>query len=107
MTSTNANVTPITDKQSTPQTRFTIQATLDGFPIVLEGEGRAGDLRIIIDRLKAIGAVPPQAATPAQAEPMKPAGAPTCPVHGSQMKAGRRGFFCPKKVGDVYCKEVA
>jgi hypothetical protein len=95
-----------TDKQPTPSAKFTIQATLDGFPIVIEGEGRADSLRALIDRLRAIGAVPP-AATPAQAEPTKPAGAPTCPVHGNAMKSGRRGFFCPKKVGDGYCTETA
>jgi hypothetical protein len=59
MTNATSNVTAITDKQTTPATKFTIQATLDGFPVVLGGEGRAGDLRIIIDPLKAIGAEPP------------------------------------------------
>jgi len=38
MINTNSNITPITDKQPTPQTKFTIQATLDGFPIVLASD---------------------------------------------------------------------
>ena len=61
MTNANAdNVTSIESKQSTPATKFTITSTLDGFPVVLEGEGKAGDLRVIIDRLKAIGAELPK-----------------------------------------------
>jgi hypothetical protein len=99
-----SNVTPIESKQPATQAKFSITCTLDGFPITIEGEGRAGDLRIIIDRLKAIGAEPPTAQA---AQPTKAAGAPTCPTHNSPMKEGRRGFFCPKKVGDGYCKEVA
>jgi hypothetical protein len=104
---TNSNVTQITDKQPTPSAKFTITATLDGFPIVIEGEGRADSLRALIDRLKSIGAEPPHAAAPAQSEPTKPAGVPVCPTHGSAMKSGRRGFFCPKKVGEGYCQETA
>jgi hypothetical protein len=53
---------------------------------IIEGEGRAGDLKIIIDRLKAIGPESPQIA-PAQTEPMKKA-APVCPDHGKPTLAG-------------------
>jgi hypothetical protein len=60
-------------------------------------------LKLIVERLLQSGAEPPAA----KAEPTKAAGAPTCPVHGTKMKEGRRGFFCPKKVGDGYCKEIA
>jgi hypothetical protein len=98
------NVTPIESKQPQAQCRFTINATLRGFPITIEGEGRAGDLKVIVDRLFDLGVEPPTSAKP---EPTKATGAPTCPVHGSKMKEGRRSFFCPKKVGDGYCKEVA
>jgi len=102
------NVTPIESKQPQPQAKFTITASLEGFPIVIEGEGRAGDLRIIVDRLKAIGAEPTKQSQPVTVSvPTKPAGAPKCPIHNSPMKEGRRGYFCPKKVGDGYCKEVA
>jgi len=98
------NVTQITDRQPQAQCEFTIACVLRGFPVEIKGQGRAADLKIIVDRLFDLGAEPPQAAKP---EPTKPAGAPTCPVHGSKMKEGRRGFFCPKKVGDGYCKETA
>jgi hypothetical protein len=98
-------VAQIADKQPQPACRFSITATLDGFPIEIQGEGRAGDLCLIVDRLKAIGATPPQVQTSAQSQ--KSAGAPVCPVHNTPMKEGRRGFFCPKKVGDGYCKETA
>jgi hypothetical protein len=111
MTNANSNVTQITDKQPTPQTKFTIQATLDGFPIVIEGEGRAGDLRAIVDRLKSIGAEPPQSAirNPQSDEPTKKS-APICPAHGTPMKASRKpgSFFCPRRADDGdFCPEKA
>ena len=101
---TENNVTPITDRQPAPACHFSITAMLDGFPITIEGDGRAADLRVIVDRLKQIGAEPPAVSKP---EPTKASGAPLCPVHGSRMKEGRRGFYCPRKTGDDYCKEVA
>jgi hypothetical protein len=105
MTNTTSNITPIESKQLAPTgAKFTIAASIDGFPVSVEVEGKADTLRAMIDRLKAIGAQPPVAI---QSEPTKPAGAPLCPVHNSPMKEGRRGFFCPKKVGEDYCKETA
>src|SRR2546428_5859767 len=103
MTNMNpSNVTPIESKQPAPAAaKFTITASIDGFPISVEVEGKADALRAMIDRLKAIGAEPPTA----QGQPTKAGGIPTCPVHNSPMKEGRRGFFCPKKVGECYCKE--
>src|SRR5262245_46305106 len=100
-------VTPITAAQPQAVAKFSITASIDGFPITVEVEGKADALRGMIDRLKAIGATPPQVQTPAQSGQTKPAGMPKCPVHNSPMKEGRRGYFCPKKVGDGYCKEVA
>jgi hypothetical protein len=98
-------VTPITDKQPQPACRFSITATLDGFPIEIQGEGRAGDLRTIVDRLKAIGATPPATKTN-QPERMSE-DAPVCEFHG-KMKRGNYGWFCPKKMGDgSYCKSKA
>jgi hypothetical protein len=99
-------VTPITSAQPQVAAKFSITCNIDGFPVSIEAEGKADNLRALVDRLKAIGAQPPQVQTPAP-EPTKPAGAPKCPVHNSPMKEGRRGYFCPKKVGDDYCKEVA
>src|SRR5262245_28423642 len=108
MTDTNTdNVTPIESKRPAPSARFTITASLDGFPITMEGEGRAGDLKVIIDRLKAIGAEPPHAEP---SVPTKPSGVPVCPIHQSPMKASRKPgkFYCAKKADDgEYCRETA
>jgi hypothetical protein len=103
------NVTPIESKQPAPAAKFSITCTLDGFPITIEGEGRASDLKIIIDRLKAIGAQPPQVQTPSQSEPTKKS-APVCPVHNTPMKPSRKpgSFFCPRQTDDGgYCPEKA
>lgn len=40
--------------------RFTIQAVLDGFPLVVQFDGDADRLAATIDRLRAIGATPPR-----------------------------------------------
>jgi len=101
------NVAQITDKQPVPPCHFTINAVLNGFPITIEGDGRAGDLKLIIERLQLIGAEPPVA----KAEPTKAAGgAPLCPVHNSPMKPSRKPgkFYCARKAEDgEYCREVA
>src|SRR5262249_9006840 len=105
-----SNVTPIESKQPTPAARFTVTATIDGFPVQVEVEGKADSLRAMIDRLKAIGATPP-AATPAPptTEPTKKT-APICPRHSTPMKASRKpgSFFCPRRTdsGD-FCPEKA
>ena len=97
-------VAQITDKQPQPACHFRVDCVIDGYPVQLEGQGRADDLRALVARLKAIGATPPTASKP---EPTKAGGVPSCPTHGSKMKEGRRGWYCPRKVGDDYCKEVA
>jgi hypothetical protein len=53
-----------------------------------------------VDRLKAIGAEPPQIA-PARSEPTKKA-APICPDYGTPMKASRKpgAYFCPRRTDD-------
>jgi hypothetical protein len=97
------NVTSIESKRPAPTCRFTIQATLRGFPITIEGEGRAADLKTIVDRLLDAGAEPPaaQAQTPTSPEATKKA-APKCPDHGTPMKASRKpgSFFCPRRGDD-------
>lgn len=103
-------VTPIESRQPAPASaRFTITTTIDGFPVSVEVEGKADTLRAMIDRLKAIGAEPPQAPNGHDVRSeTKPAGAPLCPAHRAPMKAGRRGFYCPKKLADdTYCRETA
>ena len=52
-------VTPITAAQPQAVAKFSITATIDGFPVSIEVEGKASDLRAVVDRLKAIGAEPP------------------------------------------------
>jgi hypothetical protein len=107
MNNETSNVTPIESKQPQPTCRFTISATLRGFPIVIEGEGRAGDLKLIVERLLAAGAEPPQAAKPSNAAGATAEDAPVCEYHGA-MKRGNYGWFCPKKMGDgSYCKATA
>jgi len=101
------NVTPITDRQPAPACHFSITAMLDGFPITIEGEGRAADLRVIVDRLKQIGAEPPAVSKP---EPTKTGDIPRCPIHNAPMKPSRKPgrFYCAKKAEDgEYCREVA
>jgi hypothetical protein len=103
------NVTPIESKQTAPAARFTIGASLEGFPISIEVEGNANKLRAMIDRLKAIGAEPPQVAAAVQVESAKRA-APICPDHGTPMKASRKpgAFFCPRQTDDGgYCTHKA
>jgi len=105
MTNPNSNVTPITDKQPAPAAKFSITCTLDGFPIEIEAEGRADDLRALVARLKAIGATPPQ--TGNSALPVSADDAPVCEYHG-KLRRGNHGWFCPKKMGDgSYCKSKA
>jgi hypothetical protein len=96
-------VTPIESKMPQVAAKFTIQATLDGFPFTVEAEGRADDLRALVGRLKAIGATPPEKLHAATFQPSTD-DAPVCEFHG-KMRKGNHGFFCPKKMGDgSYCK---
>ena len=109
MTNANSNVMPITDRQPVPAAKFIVAATLDGFPVQIEVEGRAGDLRALVDRLKAIGAEPPRSQAPAQPEPTKKT-APICPIHKTPMKASRKPgtYFCPRQADDGgYCPHKA
>ena len=106
---TNSNVTPITDRQPAPAARFTITATIDGFPVSIEVEGKADALRGMIDRLKAIGATPPTATSAEQLAAK--VGVPVCPTHNVPMMASTKrngSYFCPKKADDGgYCRHKA
>jgi hypothetical protein len=100
-------VTPIESKMPQPAARFTITATLDGFPFTVEAEGRADDLRALVARLKAIGAEPPK--SHGHNVSVKDS-APPCPVHHSPMKPSRKPgkFYCARKAEDgEYCRETA
>ena len=107
MTNQTSNITPIESKQPTPAAHFTVTASIDGFPVQVEVEGKADSLRAMIDRLKAIGATPPVA--PATTETMRKT-TPICPIHNTPMKASRKpgSFFCPRRTDDGdYCQEKA
>jgi hypothetical protein len=101
------NVTQITDKQQQPVCRFTIQATLRGFPITIEGEGRAGDLKLIVERLLQSGAEPPAAAVQTSTQTAQ-GSTPVCPEHGTAKPSKKPGsFYCPKSLPDGgYCRWV-
>ena len=95
-------VTPITAAQPQAVAKFSITASIDGFPVSIEAEGKADNLRALVDRLKAIGAQPPAASVKAPATATEEA--PICEFHG-KMKRGNYGWFCPRKMGDgSYCK---
>lgn len=100
-------IKPVSDAQQKPA-HFTINAEVEGFPVVVEVEGKADALKTMIERLKAIGATPPASKPGAKTDARS--GAPVCPVHNSQMKPSRKPgkFYCAKKAEDgEYCREVA
>lgn len=108
MTNANSNVMPIESKQAAPAAKFIVGASLEGFPVQIEVEGKASDLRALVDRLKAIGAEPPTAKA-VQTEPAKKT-APICPTHNTPMKASRKPgtYFCPRRTDDGdFCPEKA
>ena len=103
-------VTPITSAQPQAVAKFSITATIDGFPITVEVEGKADALRGMIDRLKAIGAQPPQVQIPTQVSMQVKKTSPICPDHGTPMKASRKPgtWFCPRQAEDGgYCPHKA
>ena len=98
-------VTPITAALPQAVAKFSITASIDGFPITVEVEGKADALRGMIDRLKAIGATPPVSGKTDQKQ-----NTPTCPVHNTPMKPSRKPgkFYCARKAEDgEYCRETA
>ena len=104
-------VTPIESKQPQPAAKFTVGASLEGFPVQVEVEGKADDLRALVARLKAIGATPP-VQTPAPRQASTPAAssedAPICEYHGAMKPSKFGGWFCSKKMGDgSHCKSKA
>jgi len=103
---TQSNITPIESKKPATLATHTITYQLDGFPITTTLETGAS-IRDVVDRLKAIGAQPPERSHDATIAPTK---APLCPAHNAPMKPSRKPgkFYCAKKVEDgEYCREVA
>jgi len=107
------NVAQITDKQPQPACHFTINCVIEGYPVQLEGHGRADDLRALVARLKAIGAEPPTVSKP---ESTKATGAPLCPTHNTAMAPSTKRpgtYYCKSSVGQaedgrtLYCTKKA
>lgn len=107
MTNPN-NVTPIESKRPQASATHTISYLLDGFPVTTTIETTA-DIQAVIDRLKAIGAQPPQSNN--HDERLKQTDdAPTCEYHGAMKASTKRpgSWFCSHKMGDgSYCKSKA
>ncbi|QQS46467.1 MAG: hypothetical protein IPM66_21600 [Acidobacteriota bacterium] len=106
----SAHLSAVTSQiaQAQGHTRFKVLASLKGFPVEIEFEGKADALLSLIDRLEQIGAHPPgpQSSTVSTA----PAVPPVCPVHKKTMKPSRKpgSFFCPGKNPDgSFCDEKA
>jgi hypothetical protein len=104
----SSNVTSIDSKQQQQAAAtHVITYQLDGFSITTQIECSASSLLQLVGRLKEIGATPATSTIVDKPAP-SPTAPPRCPAHNTEMKPGRRGFFCPKKTaGGEYCKEVA
>jgi hypothetical protein len=98
------NVIAIEKPQPEPKpARFKIACELEGFAVEIEIEGKADNLKALIDRLKAIGATPGKPGST-----QSNGSAPLCPVHHKPMKPSRKpgSFFCPKRDDDgEYCDQ--
>jgi hypothetical protein len=89
----------------TKPARFKIAVELEGFPVEIKIEGKADNLKALVERLKAIGAQPPTGKASSSNE-----SAPLCPVHHTPMKPSRKPgtFYCPKRDADgEYCDQKA
>ena len=87
MNSGTLKVSKIEDHRPQTMATHTITYQLDGFQITSVIE-TAAPIRQIVDRLKSLGAQPPQAVQP---EPTKAAGIPTCPTHGKSKQSKKPG----------------
>lgn len=93
----------------------TIRARLRGYDVMLTLRGESGAdvlprTLAALSWLEANGGAPtaePGKRTGGPSAPADP-NAPRCPEHGTPMRSGARGWFCPRKneVGD-YCRQTA
>jgi hypothetical protein len=109
-----------TDTPRRAELGITVKASLNGFPIELGFTGSIDSLPALVKRLVELGAEPQSntasnGITFAQqhrkpAKRVQPAyagdGTPTCPTHGTALREGRWGLFCPTKdaTNGEYCK---
>ena len=101
------------DGRPAPAAKFQVTFILDEFPITAEFSGNAAQLRVITERLRALGALPPTTAQP-QAQPAVTAPAqpieevPQCRYHGAMKKAPWGKYRCTARLPDgSFCKERA
>jgi hypothetical protein len=95
---------------------ITVKARVAGFDTEVCYTGSIEQLDSLVKRLRELGAEPAGvavAAAPATKQPAKrvqPAyngdGEPICPTHGTKLREGRWGLFCPTKdkQSGEYCK---
>jgi hypothetical protein len=99
------------DAKSKPQAggaKFKVNATLEGFPVEIEFEGKADTLKALVDKLKAIGAQPPAQTKPAAAAAPTTDAPPKCNLHNRPMKPSKKpgAWICTARLADgSYCKE--
>ncbi len=103
------------DRKPAADLLITIRATVDSFPVELSFTGQIDQLLAITKRLRALGAEP-TVTTPAasvskpKAQRVEPAydssGEACCPDHGTKLREGKWGLFCPTKdkASGEYCK---
>jgi len=111
--------TPDTD----PRIPVTVRATLDGWPVDLDLTIAPARLSTALARLGELGYSPrPDAPAGAvkgkvlrpRATRYSPDGTPLCPTHGTAMREGQHGHYCPRKAAagepandKGYCAAVA
>jgi len=98
------------EKPARPLPTFTIHALIDDFPFEVSFSGNADQLAATVQRLRAIGAVPPTPAARADVAAEKERTAPVCEFHGPMKESSARPgtWYCPKKMGNgEYCKSKA
>lgn len=92
----------------------TIRSRLRGYDVMLTLRGESG-ADVLPRTLAALSWLDANGATPT-AEPARRGGppapadpnAPRCPEHGSPMRQGARGWYCPRKGDDgAYCTRTA
>lgn len=93
----------------------TIRTRLRGYDVMLTLRGESGAdvlprTLAALGWLEANGATPTAEHGPRRSGPPAPVdpNAPRCPEHGTPMRAGARGWFCPRKDdAGAYCRQTA
>ena len=95
-------------RQGEKLANISIEAVCDGYTVRIEYTGSIATVKSACEKLRAAGLEPAQ---PAQSAPaprqqaragkVAPAydgsGTPICPVHGTVLRQGQYGLFCPSK----------